>query len=112
MSQTIKISTATPAMRREASPTGKPAGRPSSKEFRDTASGCRARASADLVEAMAMSTRNGREILETSAASWTKRAEMLQRIENGIAARLGKPGPEQYRSDAPDPVSEAGRPAR
>ena len=96
MSRTTKTSFATPAIRSEDSSTGKAVGRPSTKEFRDTASGCRDRASADLAKALSMSTQNGRELLETSAASWTKRAEMLQRIENGIAARLEKPAAEHF----------------
>jgi hypothetical protein len=62
-------------------------GRPA-KEPRDTASGCRERATADLLNALAMSTHNGRQVLEKSAANWTKRADMLHRIETGIEARL------------------------
>ncbi|MFL6734993.1 MAG: hypothetical protein ACJ8EY_09900 [Sphingomicrobium sp.] len=38
-----------------------------------------------------MSTSNGRQVYEKSAASWTKRAEMLQRIETGIEARHSAP---------------------
>lgn len=57
------------------------------KDGRDTATGCRDRASADLLQALAASTANGRRVLESSAASWTTRAQLLQRIETGIEAR-------------------------
>ncbi len=65
-----------------------PAPRATDKDSRDTATGCRDRATADLVQALAASTANGRRVLETSAASWNQRAELLQRIETGIEARL------------------------
>jgi hypothetical protein len=58
------------------------------KERRDTAQGCRHRATADLLEAVTMATAHSRQMLERSAASWTARSEMLQRVEAGIAARL------------------------
>jgi hypothetical protein len=57
------------------------------KERRDTAEGCRDRATADLLQALTMNTANGRQVLEKSAASWTMRAEILQRIESGTEAR-------------------------
>lgn len=69
-----------------------PAPRQSVKDGRDTATGCRDRASADLLQSLAASTANGRQVLEKSAASWTTRAELLQRIETGIEARLTAPG--------------------
>jgi hypothetical protein len=58
------------------------------KDARETAAGCRERANADSARALAMDTVNGRQIFEKSAASWTKRADMLHRIETGIEARL------------------------
>lgn len=65
-----------------------PARKPrSSKLPADTAVGCRERAAADLLASAAMSTRNGRQRLETSAASWTARAELLQRDEDDFEAR-------------------------
>ena len=64
------------------------------KNTRDTAVGCRDRATADLVQANAASTANGRRVLETSAASWGARAELLQRIETGIEARLAGADPD------------------
>ncbi len=51
------------------------------KERRDTADGCRDRATADLLEAVTMATPHGRQMLEKSAASWNARAELLQRME-------------------------------
>lgn len=71
--------------------TSNPAPGHRTKDSRDTAAGCRDRASADLVEAITMNTANGRQVLEKSAASWTKRAELLQRIESGIEARTSQP---------------------
>ena len=62
-----------------------------SKDGRDTADGCRDRAAADLLQSETMNTANGRKVLETSAASWTQRAELLQRIETGIEARGNSP---------------------
>ncbi|MEO5773545.1 MAG: hypothetical protein ABIQ32_05440 [Sphingomicrobium sp.] len=64
------------------------------KDVRDTAAGCRDRATADLLQALTMATGNGRKVLETSAASWTARGDMLQRIELGIEARLAKAAPD------------------
>ena len=61
------------------------------KDLRDTAAGCRERATADMLSALAMATANGRQVFEKSAASWTKRADMLQRIETGIEARINAP---------------------
>jgi hypothetical protein len=51
------------------------------KERRDTAEGCHDRAAADLLEAATMTTAQGRQMLEKSAASWNARAELLQRME-------------------------------
>ncbi|MEO6359518.1 MAG: hypothetical protein ABIO43_02955 [Sphingomicrobium sp.] len=71
--------------------TSNPAPGHRTKDSRDTAAGCRDRASKDLIEAITMNTANGRQVLEKSAASWTKRAELLQRIESGIEARTSQP---------------------
>jgi hypothetical protein len=57
------------------------------KQRRDTAEGCRDRATADLLQAVTMATAHGRQILERSAASWNARAELLQRVEAGIENR-------------------------
>lgn len=62
------------------------------KERRDTAEGCRDRASADLLAAVAMTTAHGRHMLEMSASAWTARAALLQRDEAGDAIdRLAVP---------------------
>ena len=68
---------------------------PRDKDARETAAGCRERAAADLSRALAMDTFNGRQVFEKSAASWTKRADMLHRIETGIEARLHAEKPEE-----------------
>ena len=54
---------------------------------RETADGCRERAAADLTASGAMITANQKLRLEASAASWTSRASMLQRVEDGTARR-------------------------
>jgi hypothetical protein len=58
------------------------------KERRDTAEGCRDRATADLLEAVTMATAHSRRMLERSAATWSKRAELLQGMEARIDSRL------------------------
>jgi hypothetical protein len=68
-----------------------PAAGSKERDARESAAGCRERASADLLRALEMATVNGRQVFEKSAASWTKRADMLQRIETGIEARLAAP---------------------
>src|SRR3990170_2808216 len=60
---------------------------PRDKDARETSTGCRERADADTARSLDMDTANGRAIFEKSAASWTKRADMLHRIETGIEAR-------------------------
>lgn len=57
------------------------------KKLEDTSAGCRGRAADSLAAAAAMDTRNGRVRMETSAATWTARAELLQRLELRIEAR-------------------------
>ena len=70
------------------SPTGLPqiSGRPQ-KSAEDTAAGCRAFAEADTVRASLMDTENGRLRLEASAESWTKRAQLMQRMDDSFEAR-------------------------
>lgn len=48
----------------------------------DTAIGCRDRAAADLLASLAMSAGYERLRMETSATSWTARADLLQREED------------------------------
>ena len=52
-----------------------------------------------------MTTANGRQVFEKSATSWTKRADMLQRIETGIKARLNAPAPAVSDAGAPELTS-------
>ena len=56
----------------------------------DTVEGCRANASLDLAHASTMGSANSRWKYERSAASWTERAELLQRVidEREADARL------------------------
>lgn len=54
---------------------------------RETSALCRERAAADLLQSAAMITANQKLRLEASAASWTVRANLLQRVEDGIARR-------------------------
>ena len=53
----------------------------------DTAAGCREMADADLARASLMDTANGRRRLESSASSWTSRAELIERLEDGFEER-------------------------
>jgi hypothetical protein len=48
---------------------------------RDTAENCRERASMDLLKSVTMMTANERMILERSAANWTERALLLDRVD-------------------------------
>lgn len=57
------------------------------KLVQDTAAGCRELAAADLSRAALMDTANGRRRLETSASSWNSRADLIQRLDDGFAAR-------------------------
>jgi hypothetical protein len=47
---------------------------------KDTSDGCRERASEDLLKSVTMVTANERLTLERSAASWSLRADMLERL--------------------------------
>ncbi len=60
---------------------------PQSRRVEDTAAGCRDRAAASLAEAAGMDTVNGKTRLEASAATWTSRADLLQRLEHLHEAR-------------------------
>lgn len=61
-----------------------------SKQPQDTIGGCRSRAEADALASTDTSTDNARIRLETSAASWAARADMLQRLDDAHEARLAK----------------------
>jgi hypothetical protein len=60
------------------------------KQPQDTAIWCRAQAAIDLAAAGASAVANGRLRLEHSAATWTKRADLLERLETGQQSRLPK----------------------
>lgn len=53
----------------------------------DSADGCRALAEADRERAAATGTDHMRECLERSAAAWTSRAGLLDRLEANFNAR-------------------------
>jgi hypothetical protein len=57
------------------------------KATHDTAAGCRELAAADLQRASVTDTANGRRRLESSAQSWTSRADMIQRLDESFEAR-------------------------
>jgi hypothetical protein len=57
------------------------------KAVQDTVIGCRELAAADLARASLMDTANGRRRLESSALSWTSRAELIQRLDDSFEAR-------------------------
>ena len=63
----------------------------------DTSSGCRDRAAASVIAAAAMDTVNGRTRLEASAATWTVRADLLERLELRQQARESLPAEESVR---------------
>lgn len=58
------------------------------KQPQDTVAGCRERAAANRAEASPMGATHSRSRLELSADTWTKRADMLQRIETNFQARM------------------------
>lgn len=74
---------------------------------RDTAELCRERAAADLLASTAMINAHQRARMETSAAVWTQRAEMLQRFEDSVASRAA--GAAAMRPIGDEPVTEPTR---
>ena len=56
------------------------------KQPQDTELGCRAFAAANLASAAALTGDYPRARMEHSAATWTARADLLHRLESGIAA--------------------------
>ena len=62
---------------------------PATRRLEDTSAGCRERAAASLVSAAGMDTANGKTRLEASAATWTSRADLLQRLERLNKTRNG-----------------------
>jgi hypothetical protein len=64
------------------------------KQPQDTEHGCRAFAAADLASAHVLTGAYPRARMEHSAATWTARADLLHRLEAGIAAtRASRPMP-------------------
>jgi len=59
---------------------------------RETSESCRQRAEADLLASAAMANANQRLRMQKSAQSWAWRAEMLQRVEDGLAQRASATG--------------------
>jgi hypothetical protein len=57
------------------------------KAVEDTVLGCRENAAADLARAALMGTANGRRRLESSALSWTSRADSIQQLEDEFDVR-------------------------
>jgi hypothetical protein len=57
------------------------------KAVQDTVTGCRENAAADLVRAAETGTANARRRLESSALSWTSRADSIQQLEDDCEAR-------------------------
>jgi hypothetical protein len=53
----------------------------------NTAAGCRERASAERARSSPADTQNQREVIERSAASWAKRADLLQDEEDNAGER-------------------------
>jgi hypothetical protein len=62
---------------------------PRTSAKRDTSDKCRERATEDLLKSVTMLTANQRMILERSAASWTERAQLLDRIEGAASGTRG-----------------------
>jgi hypothetical protein len=58
------------------------------RQSHDTAEGCHALAAADLLRADGTDTAMGRAKFEHSAASWSSRGDMLQRLVESREARL------------------------
>jgi hypothetical protein len=58
------------------------------KRPEDTPAGCRARASADLCRAGELAGALPKARFEHSAAAWTARAELLERLEAKHSARM------------------------
>jgi hypothetical protein len=72
-----------------------------SRQPHDSAEWCIERAAADRSAAMAAENDNVRQRYELSAASWTARAEMLQRMADNIRARTEAAHAEWNDEDVP-----------
>ena len=62
----------------------------STRSKRESAAVCRERSANDLLASASMINDNQRLRMETSAAMWAERAEILQRVENELARRTAE----------------------
>ena len=65
------------------------------KKREDTAEGCRSLAGADRERAAGVTAAHMRASLERSAAAWTTRADLLERLEKAFSARASAYAEEQ-----------------
>ena len=79
-----------------------------SRQPQDSAAWCAESAEADRAAAAATDNDNVRQRFELSAASWSARAEMLGRIEDGIRARTAAVRAEWDEEDVPLPAALRG----
>ena len=73
-----RLDSASPVVRHQAE---------STRSKRESAAVCRERAANDLLASASMLNANQRIRMETSAAMWAERAEVLQRVEDELARR-------------------------
>ena len=59
----------------------------SGRTKRESSQICRERSASDLLASVSMLNDNQRVRMETSAAMWAERADMLQRVEDSLAER-------------------------
>jgi hypothetical protein len=76
-----RLDVAAPAARHQAE---------SVRSKRESAAVCRERSANDLLASVSMLNANQRLRMETSAATWAERAEILQRVEDGLARRTAE----------------------
>ncbi len=77
----------------------------SSRSKRESAAVCRERSAKDLLASVSMLNLNQRQRMETSAAMWAERAEMLQRVEDGVAKRTAATAAARTPASALEPDS-------
>ncbi|WP_129790763.1 hypothetical protein [Sphingosinicella sp. CPCC 101087] len=66
----------------------RPAPQPRRRKPEDTPAGCRAFAAADLGRAATQNVDRGRWLFESSAAAWSARADLLERLARQSDARM------------------------
>jgi hypothetical protein len=62
----------------------------STRTKRESSALCRERSANDLLASVSMLNANQRLRMETSAAMWAERAEVLQRVEDGLVRRTAE----------------------